>query len=150
MLFRYVRCKRRDQTFFIPCTLSDTVLQLKQRIVRACQSTSGKPSTIDPEDEFTSKLMGKRSSRRTAAPGEETTIITSPSDIKLFHGVDDEKQEVVNASTVADYDFDCGAILYMVYRRHQTHQTLHNEDSDYDDEGEIWEDIQVDEWMIKD
>lgn len=145
-----MRCKRKDQTFFIPCTRSDTILQLKQRIVGAFQSTSGKSSTIESEDEFASKLMGKRSNSRTSAAGDETTNITSPSDIKLFHGVDDEKQEAVNASTVADYDFDCGAILYMVYRRNQTHRALSNEDSDYDDEGEMWEDIQVDEWMIND
>ncbi len=162
-LRRYVRCKRKDQTFFIPFTRSDTILQLKERIVAAYKSTTVQPSTIteQQDEDFTSKLMGKRSStsRRTTAAAEElvTTTISSPSDVKLFFGGnnddddEDEKQEVVDVSTVADYDFDCDTILYMVYRRRpRPHRTLLNEDSDYEEEDDMWEDIQVDEWTMKD
>ncbi len=154
-----MRCKRKDQTFFIPCTRSDTILQLKERIVAAYKSTTVQPSITEQQDEdFTSKLMGKRSStsRRTTASEEVVNTISSPSDVKLFYGGndnddEDEKQEAVDVSTIADYDFDCDTILYMVYRRRpHPRPTLLNEDSDYEEEDDMWEDIQVDEWMIKD
>lgn len=87
------------------------------------------------DDDFSSKLAAKG--------GDSSRILTSPSDIKLFTNMTGDR-EVSNASTVADYDFDCDTILYMVYSRRPSY-----DDSD-DEEGEHWEAIQVDELMLRD
>jgi len=94
-----------------------------------------KSTNKNNNDDFSSKVAAKG--------GDTSRILSSPSDIKLFTNMTGDR-EVSNASTVADYDFDCDTILYMVYCRRPSY-----DDSD-DEEGENWEDIQVDELMPRD
>jgi len=78
-----------------------------------------KSTNKNNNDDFSSKVAAKG--------GDTSRILSSPLDIKLFTNMTGDR-EVSNASTVADYDFDCDTILYMVYCRRPSYDDSDDEE----------------------